>query len=502
MHVHLLTPMRLRFLQWSTALLLTASLLGSAVLQAVPVDAGTLQGAIVASSNAKQINDTPNGISCVGSTFCMTVGGFKTQTGITQPDAQDWNGTAWSLTTVPSPSTANTSVLESVSCTGTSFCVAVGYYYTGTVNQTLIEQWNGTAWSIVASANSSATQSNELKGVSCTATTFCIAAGYFAPSSYSQNLVEQWGGTSWTIVATPDAGTSAANSLRAVACTTSSFCMAAGSYLNASNTDTLALIWSGSSWTLSYPSNPSTYQTLGGVSCTSATYCVAAGNYQSTNVFNLAESWNGATWTNLAATSPGTANDYLASVSCASASLCKVAGTTGSNSSYPAPNVATWNGTSWSTDTVPAQSPTSDENILAGISCTGASFCMAVGEYYPNVEYAYSSAPLAVQWNGTSWSLDAAATSPLTVSNDLKSVSCASTSFCLSVGNDSQYNWNAPTAQLWNGSTWSLYDPGTSVFWTGYSTALLSVSCPTASFCFVVGHRYLSTSAKQTFTAY
>jgi hypothetical protein len=55
--------------------------------------------------------------------------------------------------------------------------MAAGADYTGTYDQTLIEKWNGSTWSLVSSPNRSSTQDNDLDGVSCVSSSFCMAAG-------------------------------------------------------------------------------------------------------------------------------------------------------------------------------------------------------------------------------------------------------------------------------------------------------------------------------------
>ena len=62
-----------------------------------------------------------------------------------------WNGTTWSPLTMPTVADTSDPVLSDVSCVTTSFCIAVGYaYYSGGSTYTsLIEQWNGTAWTVV-----------------------------------------------------------------------------------------------------------------------------------------------------------------------------------------------------------------------------------------------------------------------------------------------------------------------------------------------------------------
>jgi hypothetical protein len=69
-----------------------------------------------------------------------------------------------SLTAVPSPNPSPDDVLTGVSAPTTSFAWAAGYQGNGSgLNQTLIEQWNGSAWSVVKSPNPSI--NNYLLGV-------------------------------------------------------------------------------------------------------------------------------------------------------------------------------------------------------------------------------------------------------------------------------------------------------------------------------------------------
>jgi hypothetical protein len=78
--------------------------------------------------------------------------------------------------TSPNQGTGN-NVLSGVSCAAASSCVAVGYYRAG--GNTLVESWNGTAWSVVSSP-SPGTHLNELADVSCVSTVSCTAVGYIS----------------------------------------------------------------------------------------------------------------------------------------------------------------------------------------------------------------------------------------------------------------------------------------------------------------------------------
>ena len=90
-------------------------------------------------------------------------------------------------------------------CTSASQCWAVGYYFNGSLNQTLIEQWDGTSWSIATSPNTGEVKTTSSSGVTCTSASQCWAVGYYVNGSgFGQTLIEQWNGTSWFIVASPN----------------------------------------------------------------------------------------------------------------------------------------------------------------------------------------------------------------------------------------------------------------------------------------------------------
>jgi len=129
--------------------------------------------------------------------------------------------------TSPNGSATMPNYLTAVTCTSASQCWAVGYYQdTQGFYQTLIEQWNGSAWSIVTSPNAS-TNDNFLNSVACVAGSQCWAVGYYSDGQTYYTLMEQWNGTSWAIAASPNA--SEPNYLYGVACASPSECWAVGS---------------------------------------------------------------------------------------------------------------------------------------------------------------------------------------------------------------------------------------------------------------------------------
>ena len=106
-----------------------------------------------------------------------------------------WDGTSWAIVASPNTSATQSNELFPVTCVSASECWAVGTYYNGSAAQTLIERWDGTSWAIVTSPNTSATQENYLYGVTCVSASECWAVGYYYTDNFTpQTLIERWDG--------------------------------------------------------------------------------------------------------------------------------------------------------------------------------------------------------------------------------------------------------------------------------------------------------------------
>ncbi|HXJ66009.1 MAG TPA: hypothetical protein VNN79_19795, partial [Actinomycetota bacterium] len=85
---------------------------------------------------------------------------------------------------------------------------AVGSYNVPPVSQTLIEEWNGTAWHVQQSPNANTSTPNDLEGVTATSTKDAWAVGlFFTSGSVARTLTEHWNGTAWSLVPSPSPGT-------------------------------------------------------------------------------------------------------------------------------------------------------------------------------------------------------------------------------------------------------------------------------------------------------
>jgi hypothetical protein len=484
--------------------------------------------AMVPSNPGVSGNNQLFGVTCTSSSDCWAVGDYD-DIPFYQTLILHWNGSAWSKFSSPETNSSQNQSLYGVTCTSTSNCWAVGLYYNGSTYQTLIEQWNGTAWSIIPSPNRSS-ESNSLDGVNCTSASQCWAVGYdnlilqwngmawsivTSPTvnrvddatlygvtcasasdcwevgnsyynSVNQTLIEQWNGTAWSFIPSPDAGDSQSNFLYSVTCSSTTNCWAVGYYESPNGrfhyAQTLIEQWDGTSWSIVASPNTSTSHNnyLNGISCISSSSCWAAGDYAGSAEQTLLEHWDGSAWYII--TSPNTStsqNNYLNAITCVSSSECWAVGDYYNGTTYQT-LIEVWNGSSWSIASSPNTS-TSQNNDLNAVTCVSAFQCWAVGNYYNGSAYQ----TLILSWNGFSWSIASSPDTSATQSNDLKGVTCPSSSQCWAVGDYSNGTTNQTLIEQWNGSSWSIVSsPNTS---TSQSNYLLGVACSSTSACWTAG---------------
>jgi hypothetical protein len=242
---------------------------------------------IVTSPNSQPIESYLQDVACTSSSDCWVVGkAANVITGLYETQVEHWDGIAWALANSPnSPNTAADNYLQSVTCTSASDCWAVGFTLdrsTG-IFQNLAERYDGTSWTLAATPDTSNTMTNILSGVTCTSSSDCWAAGYSdpGPGLGYRTLLERWDGTAWTIVPSPNTSANRSNFLYSVKCTSASDCWAIGMYYNGMADQTLIERWDGTAWTMVPSPNTSSteYNDLQRVTCASASDCWSVGNY-------------------------------------------------------------------------------------------------------------------------------------------------------------------------------------------------------------------------------
>jgi hypothetical protein len=132
---------------------------------------------------------------------------------------------------------------------------------------------------------------------------------------------------------------------------------------------------SGRVWHLQTVPGLSGYQSLGAVSCPSSTFCMGVG--QGPHGPLVSERWNGRTWSRVPVPTVHP-EAVLEGISCVSPDACMAVGMR--EGRVPLHTLAEhWNGRSWSVLTT----PNLEEGGFTAVSCVTATDCMAVGQSQP-----------------------------------------------------------------------------------------------------------------------
>jgi photosystem II stability/assembly factor-like uncharacterized protein len=336
---------------------------------------------------------------------------------------------------------------------GTTTCWLTGGQF-GAVAQVVKTTNGGTSWA--SQAQNVTASMNGIRAISCVSTSRCVGVGGVNTQSADRItpavVVTTNGGTNWTRQSVPTMPAPTSNEpLQAVACTSSSHCVAVGKLgviLETSN---------GSSWTLR---TSGTTDSLYGLACPSATVCFAVGNagtiLRSTN--------GGSSWT---AQTSGASNP-LTSVSCPTTLRCFAVGNSGTI------RATTNGGSTWTGQT------SGTTNNLHSVSCPTTSRCVAVGD---------AGTVLSTTDAGTLWGTGTSGTAA-----GIEVVTCYTSSNCLA--GTAAYRpgpplsaWRAPSVlrSTTFGSSWTASSPGETSpeRLGGFSSD--PMSCPGRTTCYLDG---------------
>jgi hypothetical protein len=327
-------------------------------------------------------------------------------------------------------------------------------------------------------------QADTFLAVSCPTARMCIAVGRVTLNATDTMLAERWNGHQWSVtrVAHPPGATN--SFLTAVSCTSARACTAVGSdYVPGTGGGPLAERWNGSRWAVEVTPSPGNAGVpFAAVSCGSATSCTAVG-YDDFGAVGftpdtLAERWNGRRWAIQPLPPAGNPGGALSAVSCRSRVACTAAGYyDGTSDEGPgtAPLAMRWDGSSWTVEPTAGDAGQNTTSGLTGVSCPTASTCTAVGE-------SVYGGPLAMRWDGTKWRTQK-------VVGDFSllgfnGVSCPSATACIAIG--------GTYGQRWNGRKWGFQHVGVPARAHGFN--LTAVSCTSARACTAVGSRNMTAS--------
>jgi len=380
------------------------------------------------------------------------------------------------------------------------------------ISTQLPSQASSSGWTIVAAPSSSPTADDIVLGSSCANSLSCWAVGVTIDNINSNAtfspLVERWNGSSWSLVATPPIPSGNGGGLFSVTCLDGSDCWAVGAVLGAagdgSPSGSLTEHWDGTSWSIVASPTPAgdVGALLQGVSCTSASDCWAVGfgtDQNGENLNSVTEHWDGSSWSLVSSAVTNQSYDQLDNVSCISGTDCWAVGNAGPAQQNPNflpifPGavgdqglIEHWDGNDWSVVPSPSE-PSPGGGYLNGLTCVDASDCWASGSTTDSTGMA--SGVLMEHWNGSVWSIMPTAVPDATTSSILSSISCISASQCWAVGSSGSFGGGGGSGfqpnsfvENWNGSAWSI-DPSPNITALSF---LNSVTCLQGIGCWAVG---------------
>jgi hypothetical protein len=351
------------------------------------------------------------------------------------------------LGTVASPNVgrqANT--LLSVATAGDNDVWAIGASFKSRLfaYRTVIEHWNGTAWSVVRCPNAT-NGYNLLNGVAVVAANDVWTVGQAAKGNTYNTLVEHWNGAARSVVPSPNvAGNSSV--LQAISVVSASDIWALGYSTDSNfNNHALALHWNGSLWSIiSTPTvNGDILFAADGIASNDVLRSVAR------NTLTL--HWNGSVWSVVPSPNGGLETDNgLSAVAAIAANDVWAVGSFISEAVGAESRTLTlhWNGSAWSL--VPSANSGANGNLLHGIAAVNANDIWAAGR----VENVFT---LALYWNGANWSVVSTPAIAGSGFTDLRGAVAPSSDGVWTAGSFFQttFNRDRTLTEFWNGSAWS-----------------------------------------------
>jgi hypothetical protein len=322
----------------------------------------------------------------------------------------------WSI--VPSPNVGEAggdfdNGLSSLAVVSPNDIWAVGNWGTyGAARSTLAMRWNGSTWTKVNTPNGP-NEVNWLLSADAVASNDVWAVGYSATNppeqSFRKTLIEHWNGAAWSVVPSPNptppipGGPPINNELYGVAAVSANDVWAVGLSSNYTTGRTLILHWNGTSWTAVPSPSPGEYGWLRSISVVSANDIWAAGTYYNNgSQVTLILRWNGTKWNVVPSPNDGPFTQELFKIRAVSANDVWAVGyhlaVFGFNQVFQT-SIFHWNGTTWSV--VPSPDVNQLSNYLWSVDGTSATDAWAVGFY----DTGFELKTMTQHWDGTAWTI-------------------------------------------------------------------------------------------------
>lgn len=312
----------------------------------------------------------------------------------------------WSI--VPSPNEHGANWLASVDASAGDDAWVVGYYigYEG-LYETLSAHWDGSAWTLVETPNVGKGTGDWLFGVAAVSPSDAWAVGSTAgpwDTYTSTTLIERWNGSAWSVVPSPNPSDDpiyGANLLYDVRAFARNNVWAVGWHWTPIGAAPLVVRWDGRRWRES-PTPEDEYRQLQAVDGTSSSDIWAVGHSLSIEDGHqaLAMHYNGKTWA-VVPTPKLDPDVYLNDVAVVSPTDVWAVGYTLPANGDIQPHFLHWNGSAWAV--VPSPYLSSTYNTLQSVAAVSSNRVWAAGYRTINDHEVVS---FVERWDGSQWRIE------------------------------------------------------------------------------------------------
>ncbi len=276
------------------------------------------------------------------------------------------------------------------------------------VGQTVIH-FDGTEWSVVpAPGIGNNNLSNNLLGIVDISPTLAWAVGNEAQGTNPpQQVIEQWNGTKWSIFTGPSFPPDSQAILSAITATSANDAWAVGEFGEGQFAFELFEHFNGTAWTAQVI-KAKNGQEMFGVSADAPNDAWAVGQQSGDPIKTFATHWNGTNWTSVKTPNVGAGNGHLNAVLALAPNDVWAVGLstpTGTQQSATLTLIEHFDGSSWSVVPSPNVGPNSDfqSNQLLGLTANSPDDIWAFGSHLSTD--GLQTLTLVLHWDGTSWTI-------------------------------------------------------------------------------------------------
>jgi len=270
--------------------------------------------------------------------------------------------------------------------------------------------FDGTTWRAFRAPMIKGDNNSFLQGVFAISPTLAWAAGNVTDGAHPGQVIEQWNGTKWSLYPGPKFGKRDRAEVFAMTSSSANDVWAIGSLVNLGTELVSPLFehWNGMAWTATI--GESSDEILFGASADASSDAWAVGFSGSDNIETSAMHWDGTSWKSVATPNVGEGTNKLNAVLALAPNDVWAVGF--STPVAPPKSAATqtliehFDGTSWAVVPSPNVGPnsTNQSNRLLGLTANSATDIWAFGSYFP-ADGSGHQRTLLLHWDGTSWTV-------------------------------------------------------------------------------------------------